>query len=134
MGSIIKGLQVNALLFHTLLEALDKNIIPIATLAIHADRYAMFAQHTCKGLTGELTALISVEDVRFAIACQGLFQYINTKVRLQRVRLMGSISFKAFYPTQETLAGIELSQMLRKGQYLDSGSIAPWEHFYSLAG
>ena len=57
MGSIIKGLQVNALLLHTLLEALDQNIISIAILAIHADPYAMFAQHTCKGLTGELTAL-----------------------------------------------------------------------------
>ena len=92
MGSIIKGLQVNALLFHTSPEALDKNIIPIATLAIHADPHAMFAQHTCKGLTGELTALISVEDVRFAIACQSLLQCINTKVRFQRVRLKGSAS------------------------------------------
>ena len=92
MGSIIKGLQVNALQFHTSPEALDKNIIPIATLAIPADPYAMFAQHTCKGLTGELTALISVEDVWLAITCQSLFQCINTKVRFQRVRLMGSIS------------------------------------------
>ena len=92
MGSIIKGLQVNALLFYTSLEALDQNIILIAILAIHADPYAMFAQHTCKGLTGELTALIGVEDIRFAIAYQSLFQCINAKVRFQRVRLMGSSS------------------------------------------
>ena len=44
------------------------------------------------------------------------------------------MQFKAFYSAQATLAGIELSHMLRKGQYLDSGSIAPWEYFYSLAG
>ena len=44
------------------------------------------------------------------------------------------MQFKAFYSAQATLAGIELSHMLRKGQYPDSGSIAPWEYFYSLAG
>ena len=44
------------------------------------------------------------------------------------------MQFKAFYSAQATLAGIELSHMLRKGQYPDSGSTAPWEYFYSLAG
>ena len=44
------------------------------------------------------------------------------------------MQLKAFYLAQAKLAGIELSHMLRKGQYLDSGSIAPWEYFYSLAG
>lgn len=43
------------------------------------------------------------------------------------------MQFKAFYPAQATLASIELSHMLRKGQYLDLGSIAPREYFYSLA-
>ncbi|WP_281649090.1 IS6 family transposase [Parendozoicomonas sp. Alg238-R29] len=42
------------------------------------------------------------------------------------------MQFKAFYSAKATLAGIEFSHMLRKGQYSDSESTKPWEYFYSL--
>ncbi len=42
--------------------------------------------------------------------------------------------FNACYSARTTRAGIEFSHRLRKGQYPGSGSIAPWEYFYSLAG
>ena len=37
-----------------------------------------------------------------------------------------------FNSARATLAGIELSHRLRKGQYPDSRKTAPWEYFYSL--
>ncbi len=43
------------------------------------------------------------------------------------------MQFKAFYSAKATLSGIELSHMLRKGQYPDSELTKPWEYFYSLA-
>ena len=43
------------------------------------------------------------------------------------------MQFKNFNSAKATLAGIELSHMLRKGQYPDSDLIMPWEYFYSLA-
>ena len=39
---------------------------------------------------------------------------------------------KTLYSARATLASIELSHRLRKGQYHDSRKTAPWEYFYSL--
>ncbi len=43
------------------------------------DTNAIGLQYVCKGLTGVLRTLIGIEDIRLAIAIQGLFKRIYTK-------------------------------------------------------
>ena len=44
------------------------------------------------------------------------------------------MGFKSFKSAEDTLAGIELHRMLRKGQYKRSGNMTIFEQFYALAG
>ena len=44
------------------------------------DTNAIGLQYVCKGLTGVLRTLIGIEDIRLAIAIQGLFKRIYTKL------------------------------------------------------
>jgi transposase-like protein len=43
------------------------------------------------------------------------------------------LGFKSFRSATMTLAGIELTHMLRKGQLRTTGDLCPAQQFYSLA-
>ena len=58
----------------------------IVALAIHADGDGVFDQHTRKGRAGELAALVRVEDVRFAVACESVLKVLDAECRLHRDR------------------------------------------------
>ncbi len=47
--------------------------------------------------------------------------------------LKTSTCFKSFSNAVDTLAGIELHRMLKKGQMKNSDGMTVWEQFYSLA-
>src|SRR6267142_5409014 len=61
------GPQVHLLVFDAAPEPFDKHVVPPCALAVHADRDAVVGEHACKSLSGELRALIRVEDVRLAV-------------------------------------------------------------------
>jgi putative transposase len=44
------------------------------------------------------------------------------------------LGFKSFRSATATLAGIELTHMIRKGQLRTAGKLCPAQQFYSLAG
>jgi hypothetical protein len=45
-------------------QALDKHVVPPSRFAVHADRNSVAGEHAGEGPTGELRALVRVEDVR----------------------------------------------------------------------
>ena len=53
-------------------------------MSIHADPDPVRFQYTCEPRTGEMTALVGVEDVGYASA-QGFFQTLQTEVHFQRI-------------------------------------------------
>ncbi len=64
-------------------------------------------------------------------------KYLNIIVEqdhrgIKRV-LKTSTWFKSFSNAADTLAGIELHRMLKKGQMKNSDGMTVWEQFYSLA-
>ncbi len=60
----VVGFQIDLLIFQAAPEALNKYIVYLAALAFHADFNAMRLEHISEVLTGELTALITVENLR----------------------------------------------------------------------
>jgi putative transposase len=44
-----------------------------------------------------------------------------------------TLGFKSFEAAEATIAGIELHQMLKKGQLLNSGDMPALKQFYELA-
>ncbi len=44
------------------------------------------------------------------------------------------LGFKSFRSAVETIAGVELMHMIRKGQLRTTGELRPAQQFYSLAG
>src|SRR5262252_161172 len=62
------GIEVDLLVFETAPQPLDKDVVHAAALAVHADRDAMPLQGAGKIVTGELAALVGIEDFRPGIA------------------------------------------------------------------
>lgn len=83
MGTILEGF---ALVLHAAPEPLNEDVVLVTALAIHADPDLMGFQHVSKRLTGELAALIRVEDLGRPMACQGIFQGIDAEVGVQGIR------------------------------------------------
>jgi hypothetical protein len=67
-GDSVVGPQIHLLVFDAAPEALDKHIVAPSPIAIHADGDAILAQDAGEVVTGELAALIGVEDLRSAYA------------------------------------------------------------------
>ena len=81
----IVGFQIDFLIFQTAPEALDKYIIHPTALAVHADLNIMVLQYLGEALTGELTALITVEDLRWPLGRQRLLQCLNARRSIQTI-------------------------------------------------
>ena len=72
-------------MFHRSPQALDEDVAPPAAFAIHADLDGVSFENVGEFGTGELAALVGVEDLRSAVAGDGLFQCLDTEVRAQRI-------------------------------------------------
>ena len=68
VSAILKGSEVDALVFDAAPEPFHEDIVMVAALAVHADPDAMLLENACESLTGELDALIGVEDLRRSMA------------------------------------------------------------------
>src|SRR6266404_1355189 len=66
LADAVIGPQVHFLVFDAAPEPFDKHVVPPRALAVHADRDAVVGEHAGKSLSGELRALIRVEDLRQA--------------------------------------------------------------------
>ena len=79
------GVQIHFLVFDALPQPLDKHVVAPTTFPVHTDLDAVVFQHPREFLAGELTPLIGVEDLRRAIAGQGVLDRFETEVGGQRV-------------------------------------------------
>ncbi|MPY21141.1 IS6 family transposase [Shewanella sp. YLB-07] len=64
-------------------------------------------------------------------------KYLNNIVeqshRAVKWKMRTALGFKSMAGAEATIVGVELWQMLRKGQMKDAGEMTLWEQFYSLA-
>lgn len=76
--------KIDILVLDTAPEPLDKHIIQRPATAVHADQDLVVQQRTGEVRTGELTALIGVEDARLSLR-QGLLERLRTEQRIQGI-------------------------------------------------
>ena len=67
-------------------ESLHKDVVQCSTPPVHANDNPVRLEYARKRVTGELAALIGVEDLGRSIRTQRLFQTVHTEATLQRVR------------------------------------------------
>ncbi|MGF1879361.1 transposase, partial [Photobacterium frigidiphilum] len=64
-------------------------------------------------------------------------KYLNNIVeqshRAVKWKMRTALGFKSIEGAEASIAGVELWQMLRKGQMKNAGDTPIWEQFYSLA-
>ncbi|MBL4815586.1 MAG: DDE-type integrase/transposase/recombinase, partial [Shewanella sp.] len=64
-------------------------------------------------------------------------KYLNNIVeqshRAVKWKMRTALGFKSVSGAEATIAGVELWQMLRRGQMVGAGKMTLWEQFYSLA-
>src|ERR1039458_703861 len=72
-------MQIALFVFDRAPETLDEDVVTPAPLAIHANGDPIFLEPPGEGFAGELTALIGVEDLRFAMLAQSLIESLQAK-------------------------------------------------------
>jgi hypothetical protein len=77
LGDIVVGAQIHLLVFDQPLGPLDKDIVSLGSLAIHADRHLVLVQNLREVMMGELT--IGVEGFSHAIAGQCFLHSLGVK-------------------------------------------------------
>ena len=81
----VKGSQIEVLILKGPPESLDEDIVPHPASAIHAHGDALGFQDSGKSLAGELGSLVCVEDLRGAVAGDGLLQDSHAELGIQGV-------------------------------------------------
>ena len=78
------GAQV-AFVLHGPPQALDEDVVVAAPAPVHTDLDPVIPQHIGELVTGELRALIGIEDVGLAEPGESLAQRLDAEPRRQRV-------------------------------------------------
>ena len=78
--------QIDRLVFEAPPEPFDEDVVHAATSPVHGDRHAGVFQHVGEGQGGELTSLIGIEDLRFAVSGQGFIQRLKAEACIHGVR------------------------------------------------
>src|SRR5246127_3696316 len=73
------GIEVDLLIFETAPQPLNEDVVHTPALAVHADRDTMPLQGAGEVITGELAALVGIEDFRPAIVRQRLLERCDAK-------------------------------------------------------
>jgi hypothetical protein len=60
-------------------QPLNEHCVTPSPLAVHTDRDAFVGEHAGDGCSGQLPALIGVEDLRLAVAGESLFQRLDAE-------------------------------------------------------
>ncbi len=74
------GPQIDLLVFDRFPEPLDEYVVAPGAPAIHADLDLLREKHLREVDTGELTALVGVEDLGLSEAAQRLFQGLDAEI------------------------------------------------------
>jgi len=74
-GDRFVRVQIDVLIFQAAPKSFDEDVVDPASFAVHADRDAMGLEHT-----GELTALVTIEDFRLTVSRQRFFEGLNAEV------------------------------------------------------
>ena len=77
-------LEVDVLVLHCAPQSLDKDVVQCTPLSIHADFHPMLLQSARKAVTGELSPLIRVEDLRLAEFERGI-ESLQAKSCVKRI-------------------------------------------------
>src|SRR5215468_6772594 len=71
--------QIHLLVFDTAPQTLNEHVVTPSALAIHTDRYSPVGKRAGERRSGELAALIRIEDFRLAVTSQCIFKGRNTE-------------------------------------------------------
>src|SRR5216683_2302217 len=78
--------EVDLLIFEAAPQPLDEDVVHVAALAIHADRDRVVLQRAGEVVSGELAALVGIEDLGLAVPRQRFLEGLDTELRAERVR------------------------------------------------
>src|ERR1051325_5543908 len=67
LGDTGMGIEIDLLVFKAAPQPLDENVVPVPALAVHADSDSVALQRAGEIVTGELAALVGIEDLRPAV-------------------------------------------------------------------
>jgi len=84
ISAILICFQIHLLIFHRPPQPLNEQVVIVAPFPIHTDPDSVLLQHPGEGFTGELGALVSVEDIRSAFP-KCFFQRLDAKVGFKGV-------------------------------------------------
>jgi len=84
-GDRFVSMQIDLFIFDGTPEAFDEDVVSPASLAIHADPDAFLLEPIRKRHTGELAALIGVEDLRFAVFAKSLIECLQAERHIHGV-------------------------------------------------
>jgi len=79
LGEGLVGFQVDVVVLHAPPQALDEDVIQPAAATVHADLDVVVTEHAREALTGELCALVGVEDQRRVVTFQGLCERLDAE-------------------------------------------------------
>src|SRR5712672_3402584 len=81
LADALIGPQIHLLIFDAAPQPLDEHVIPPSPFAVHADGDGVAGEHAGECRTGELRALVSVEDLRLAVPGQSILQGLDAESR-----------------------------------------------------
>ena len=85
IGDVVIGLEIPLFVLDAFPQALDEDVVPPGPLAVHTDPDVVRLEQTGEFAAGELATLISVEDLRAAVAVDGFPHRVQTEVGRQGV-------------------------------------------------
>ena len=79
-------MKVNLFILDRFPQTFDKDVVPPAAFAIHADLDTVLMKGDDEGRAGELAILVGIHDLGFAVFRYGFFQDFDTGTSLPRQR------------------------------------------------
>src|ERR1700732_2161598 len=86
LADAVVGPEIDLLVFDRAPESLDEDVVAPCPLAVHADGDGVVEQQAGEGGTGELTALVGIENLRPAMPGEGLLDRLEAERDLHRDR------------------------------------------------
>jgi len=86
LGNVLIGIEVDFLVFEAAPQPLDEDVVHAAALAVHADHDPVPLQGPGEVVAGELAALVSIENLRSAVARERFLERLDTKLGAECVR------------------------------------------------
>src|SRR3979409_2240316 len=81
LGDTGISVEMDLLVFKAAPQPLDENVVHVATLAVHADGDPVALQGAGEIVTGELAALVGIENLRPAVPRERFLEGLHTKLR-----------------------------------------------------